>query len=151
MRLRLLVIALAAAVFLMVGVDLWPWFRRDVPHVRKVSWPPAPGQVINFVAQTNMGAAAQVVLAAGASIAARTVSWEEFQREFTNHSDDAIWYCGTKDGYDWFRLQPGPLSRTSAQQTYRVASTNAPLTKRYPLSTTSSNWVSSAEAAGLTH
>jgi len=34
-----------------------------------------------------------------------TMSWREFNAGvISKHPDDLIWYCGSKDGYDCFRL-----------------------------------------------
>ena len=41
----------------------------------------------------------------------RTVSYQRLQQESTKHAGatfpDTTFYCGTKDGFDYFHIQPG--------------------------------------------
>ena len=153
MRIRVLLIALAVALVTTAGIELWPWFPKDTPHWRQVPWPSEPGTAISLIARTNSNFATRAVLAATAMVSSSTVSWRQFQQEVTgiDHGDDWVWYCGTKDGYDYFRLEPSPLSPTASHHIYRVSVKSAPIVKRYQLTANSSNWVSWAQAAGLTH
>ena len=88
-----------------------------------------------------------------------TMSWREFNAGvISKHPDDLIWYCGSKDGYDCFRLvslydslHPDPSGRGESERDYRVLSTETPVTSRHPFSTNRASWVSWQQAAGMTH
>jgi hypothetical protein len=88
-----------------------------------------------------------------------TMSWRDFKAEIIDkHPEDFIWYCGSKDGYDYFHLIPyydqahPPASGCGeSERDYRVPSKDSHLAEPQPYSTNRTLWVSWAQAAGLTH
>jgi hypothetical protein len=91
-----------------------------------------------------------MAVAIAVSVTTPTLSWRRLQEEVVSkYPDDLVWYCGSKDGYDYFHLQP--LGRAGSDHDYRVSSANAPLATRQAFATNSTTWMSWAQAAGLTH
>jgi hypothetical protein len=131
---------------LIVVVELLPLLPRNSVQPRKIIWPPRPGRAILLMSQTNKG----VLSTAAAALNVSTVTWEGMKQVITNHDEDLVWYCGSAANYDYFQLDAGPLSR-SRSGVYRILDTNSPLTVRFPLCANGSNWISWAQAAGLTH
>ncbi|MDB6123760.1 MAG: hypothetical protein JWQ71_2753 [Pedosphaera sp.] len=76
--------------------------------------------------------------------ATKTVNYPALQNAFAEHHSalyrDTTYYCGSKDDYDYFYIEYGMSDRFSQGQVYRVASSEIPLTNRFPFSKEKSNW-----------
>jgi hypothetical protein len=81
----------------------------------------------------------------------RTVSYQQLQYEGTKRLGasfpDTTFYCGTKDGYDYFHIQPGIGSGGSD---YRVAVAGSPHTNRFEFTSDRSLWLTVWPLPGLT-
>lgn len=144
--LRRVLIGLSVVLPLIMVLELLPLLPLDSVQPRTIVWPPQPERAILSVSQTNK----TLLSAVAEALSVSTVTWESFRGVTTSHDEDLVWYCGSAANYDYFQLNPGPLSR-SKSHVHRVSSANAPLKVRFPLSASGSKWISWVHAAGLTH
>jgi hypothetical protein len=75
--------------------------------------------------------------------ATKTVSYQDLQNAFAEHHGalyrDTTYYCGSKEGYDYFYIEYGEDAINQGQR-YRVASSESAVTTRFPYSKERNDW-----------
>jgi hypothetical protein len=73
----------------------------------------------------------------------KAITYETLQQKaYAHHGDsfpDITYYCGTKEGYDYFYIEYG-TSSINAGRLYRVETSNTPLTTRFPYTEDRDKW-----------
>ena len=88
-------------------------------------------------------ACALILTALGEGCATKTVDYQILQQKSAEHHGAAIrditFYCGSKDGFDYFYVEYGSPD-FSEGHAYRALSSETPITKRFPYTKQHGEW-----------
>jgi hypothetical protein len=88
-------------------------------------------------------ASAIILALPAAGCATKTVDYQTLQQKSAEHHGAAIrdrtFYCGTKDGFDYFYVEYGSPD-FSEGRAYRALSSETPITDRFPYTKEHGGW-----------
>ncbi|EEF61476.1 hypothetical protein [Pedosphaera parvula] len=70
----------------------------------------------------------------------KVVSYEAVQGTARRHAEDTVYYCGTKEGYDYFFVESGDVFSLNQGKYYRVLTEDSPVKDRFYFTKDQSRW-----------